>query len=116
MSQSLSCVLIHLVFSTKHRQPLITPEIEPELYAYMGGIFRELKCPMLAGNGTEDHVHLPRFLVDAGLAPSTSEGRRLIEQGAVKLDGEAVGELDLPRERLNQAVLQVGKRRFVRLT
>jgi tyrosyl-tRNA synthetase len=62
----------------------------------------------------DESVHLPALLADAfGL--STSEGRRLISQGAVKLDGDAVTELDLPRERLTGAVLQAGKRRFVRL-
>jgi tyrosyl-tRNA synthetase len=61
-----------------------------------------------------DPVHLPALLADAfGL--STSEARRLISQGGVKLDGGAVTELDLPRERLDGAVLQAGKRRFVRL-
>jgi tyrosyl-tRNA synthetase len=66
--------------------------------------------PLPAG----DPVHLPALLADAfGL--STSEARRLISQGAVKLDGEPVSELDLPRERLVGAVLQAGKRRFRRL-
>jgi tyrosyl-tRNA synthetase len=66
--------------------------------------------PLPAG----EPVHLPALLADAfGL--STSEARRLISQGGVKLDGDAVGELDLPRERLAGAVLQAGKRRFVRL-
>jgi tyrosyl-tRNA synthetase len=61
-----------------------------------------------------DPVHLPALLADAfGL--STSEARRLISQGGVKLDGGTVTELDLPRERLDGAVLQAGKRRFVRL-
>lgn len=61
-----------------------------------------------------DPVHLPALLADAfGL--STSEGRRLIGQGGAKLDGESVTELDVPRERLVGAVLQAGKRRFVRL-
>jgi tyrosyl-tRNA synthetase len=61
-----------------------------------------------------DPVHLPAVLADA-FALSTSEARRLIDQGGVKLDGESVSELDLPRERLVGAVLQAGKRRFVRL-
>jgi tyrosyl-tRNA synthetase len=61
-----------------------------------------------------DPVHLPALLADAfGL--STSQARRLIAQGGVKLDGDAVGELDLPRERLAGSVLQAGKRSFVRL-
>jgi tyrosyl-tRNA synthetase len=63
-----------------------------------------------------DPVHLPKLLADTGLASSTSEARRLIAHGAVKIDDQAVTDLDVPRERLNHAVLQAGKRRFVRLT
>jgi tyrosyl-tRNA synthetase len=62
-----------------------------------------------------DPVHLPAVLADAfGL--STSEARRLIAQGGVKVADVAVSELDLPRGSLVGAVLQAGKRRFVRLT
>jgi tyrosyl-tRNA synthetase len=59
-------------------------------------------------------LHLPKLLADNGLAPSTSEARRLIAQGAVKVDGEPVTELDLARERLDGALVQAGKRRFLR--
>jgi tyrosyl-tRNA synthetase len=62
-----------------------------------------------------DPVHLPALLVDALGVASTSEARRLIAQGGVKLDGEPVLEVDVPRERLEGRVLQAGKRRFVRL-
>jgi len=63
-----------------------------------------------------DPVHLPALLVEAlGLA-STSEARRLIGQGGVRVDGEVVSELDLPRRRLEGALVQAGKRRFARLT
>jgi len=62
-----------------------------------------------------DPVHLPGLLA-AAFGVSTSEARRLIAQGGVSLDGEAIAELDLPRERLEHAVLQAGKRRFARLT
>jgi tyrosyl-tRNA synthetase len=61
-------------------------------------------------------IHLPKLLAEGGLTATTSEARRLIAQGGVKLDGEPVSELDLPRERLRGALLQVGKRRFARLT
>jgi tyrosyl-tRNA synthetase len=61
-----------------------------------------------------DPVHLPALLASQfGL--STSEARRLIAQGGVKVDGEVVGDLDVPRSRLAGALLQAGKRRFVRL-
>ena len=58
MSQSLSSILIHLVFSTKNREHFITPTIEAELHPYMAKIFRELQSPSLAIDGTSDHVHV----------------------------------------------------------
>ena len=61
-----------------------------------------------------DPVHLPALLA-AAFGLSTSEARRLISQGGVKLDGDAVRELDVPRARLAGSVLQAGKRRFFRL-
>ena len=64
----------------------------------------------------DDPVHLPSLLRDIGLAASGSEGRRLIEQGAVKVNGHRVLTDEFAREGLVGAVLQVGKRRFVRLT
>jgi tyrosyl-tRNA synthetase len=63
-----------------------------------------------------DPVHLPALLTSSFGVGSTSEARRLIGQGGVKANGVVVKELDLPRERLAGSVLQVGKRRFGRLT
>ena len=63
-----------------------------------------------------DPVHLPALLADGVGIGSTSEARRLLAQGAVRLNGEVVTELDLPRASLDGALLQVGKRRFARLT
>jgi len=62
-----------------------------------------------------DPVHLPALLVDQLGIGSTSEARRLIAQGAVKVDGEPVTDLDVARSRLEGALLQAGKRRFARL-
>jgi tyrosyl-tRNA synthetase len=62
-------------------------------------------------------VHLPALI--AGVFDiSSSEARRLISQGGVKLDGESLPSerLDVPAAELGGRVLQVGKRRFVRLT
>jgi tyrosyl-tRNA synthetase len=62
----------------------------------------------------DDPVHVPAVIASAfGL--STSEARRMIAQGGVKLDGGSVSELDLPRADLVGKVLQAGKRRFARL-
>jgi tyrosyl-tRNA synthetase len=63
---------------------------------------------------TVDPVHLPALLA-AAFGLSTSEARRLIDQGGVKLDGTAVDALDVPRSRLVDATLQAGKRRFAKL-
>lgn len=59
MPQSLSSVHIHLVFSTKGRQPFLrNTEIRKEMHAYWGGVSKKLEClPAIVG-GTEDHVHL----------------------------------------------------------
>jgi tyrosyl-tRNA synthetase len=62
-----------------------------------------------------DPLHLPALLVEFLGVSSTSEARRLITQGGVKVDGEVVSELDLPRARLEGALVQAGKRRFGRL-
>jgi tyrosyl-tRNA synthetase len=61
-----------------------------------------------------DPVHLPAVLVSQLGVNSTSEARRLIEQGGVRLNGKPVTEVDVPRSRLQGATLQAGKRRFAR--
>ena len=58
MPQSLSLILIHLVFSTRNREPFITPAIELELHPYMASIFRDHKSPSLIIDRTTDHVHI----------------------------------------------------------
>jgi tyrosyl-tRNA synthetase len=61
-----------------------------------------------------DPVHLPALLVDLLEVGSTSEARRLISQGGVRVNGEAVTDLDVPRSSLEGALLQAGKRQFIR--
>lgn len=66
MSQSLSNVLLHLIFSTKHRSPLIDEDIEPELYSYLISIFISCGSYVHKIGGVADHIHvlctLPRTL------------------------------------------------------
>ena len=57
MPQSLSSILIHLIFSTKNREPFINEVVEKELHRYMAKIFRSLKSPSLTIDGTNDHIH-----------------------------------------------------------
>jgi tyrosyl-tRNA synthetase len=71
------------------------------------------QMPMLALDEAHS-FHLPELLAEQ-FGMSRSEARRNIAQGGVRLDGEPVTELDLPGAELAGRVLQVGKRRFLRL-
>ncbi len=59
MSQSLSSVILHTVFSTKGRRPWLQDRlVRQALHRYLGGILLERNCPPLIVGGVEDHVHL----------------------------------------------------------
>ena len=58
MGQSLVKNYIHIVFSTKHREPLIHEPVESELHAYLGGICKNLECHPIKVGGHTDHVHI----------------------------------------------------------
>ena len=58
MPGSFSQILLHIVFSTKRREPWITHDVAEGLYAYMGGIIRAEGGSLYAIGGIEDHVHL----------------------------------------------------------
>ncbi|HUO09234.1 MAG TPA: transposase [Phycisphaerae bacterium] len=58
MAHTFTCVLTHLIFSTKERQPLLSAELREKLFPYMGGIIRNMKGTALLINGPEDHVHI----------------------------------------------------------
>ena len=58
MGQSLVKNYMHLVFSTKHREPLIHPPVEAELHAYLGGICNKLECTVIKVGGYTDHIHI----------------------------------------------------------
>jgi REP element-mobilizing transposase RayT len=58
MAQTLVSLLVHIVFSTKNRANLITPEIETDLYKYISGTLRNMESPCLKIGGTANHLHL----------------------------------------------------------
>ena len=69
MPQSLSIVILHIIFSTKDREPWIDPSVRPGLHAYLATICRDLGGQALRVDGVADHVHivttLPRTLSQA---------------------------------------------------
>jgi REP element-mobilizing transposase RayT len=58
MPQSLSFILIHVIFSTKGRVPILDSSVRPALYAYLATVARNLDCECYRAGGVADHVHL----------------------------------------------------------
>ena len=58
MPQSLVKNYIHIVFSTKHRQPIIFADLAPQLHSYLAGTCKNLDCPPIKIGGYLDHVHI----------------------------------------------------------
>ncbi len=58
MPQSLAQVLVHLIFSTKSREPILSDEIRPELHPYMATVLKGMDSPAILINSVEDHAHV----------------------------------------------------------
>ena len=79
MPQSFVSLHQHFVFSTKNRVPLISADVQPRLFEYIGGILRAEGCVLVAAGGMPDHVHL---LVSLDKQLSISEALRIIKAGS----------------------------------
>lgn len=90
----------------------VTAEENFEKVFQKGGLPDVIPEIRLAANG---EIWVPQLLVDAGLVTSTSDGRRMIQQGAVSLDGERVGDQGLKVQAAGEILVKVGKRRFCRV-
>ena len=58
LARTVANLVVHLIFSTKGRQALITPHIRSDLFGYLGGIVREMHAKAIIVGGTDDHVHM----------------------------------------------------------
>lgn len=58
MAQTLTSILVHIIFSTKNRDPLIPLDFRDNIFRYIGGIAAHHASPLLAAGGVQDHVHL----------------------------------------------------------
>jgi REP element-mobilizing transposase RayT len=81
MSHTSGNILLHVIFSTERRRPLIKVDFRHDLFAYLGGIIREMKGAALVINGTADHVHM---LVRIRPAHSAAEIARVIKANSSK--------------------------------
>jgi putative transposase len=90
MAHTFTNLLVHIIFSTKDRSPLIDAELKPKLHAYTGGIIREVNGKAYAINGVADHIHVlaslpPTIaLADAMRTIKTNSSRWVHEQGKAK--------------------------------
>jgi REP element-mobilizing transposase RayT len=82
---SLSSLHVHLVFGTKHRELMITPELRPRLHAYLGGIAREMDAKAVIVNGMPDHVHM---LLTIPAKLSVSELARVLKTNSSRWAGD----------------------------
>ena len=87
MAQTLTRLLVHVVFSTRERCGLISPAVEAELHAYLGGICRNRESPALAIGGTDNHVHL---LFQSSASKSLAETMRAVKATASKWIHETI--------------------------
>src|SRR5437879_3453324 len=81
MPNSYTSLYYHLVFSTKDRMPLITPDFEDRLHAYVGGIVADKRGRVLASGGMPDHVH---FLASLSATIAVADMLRLIKSNSSK--------------------------------
>ena len=81
MPQSLARLCVHLVFSTKHREPYLHDRVRPDLHAYMATVLKNLGCPALIINSVEDHVHI---LLDLGRTVSVSAAVEDVKKSSSK--------------------------------
>ena len=78
VTQSLAQILVHLVFSTKNREPVLNDTLRDELHAYIGGIVANNKGTLLKAGSVADHIHLlivhPRTCSPADLVQDIKTG------------------------------------------
>jgi REP element-mobilizing transposase RayT len=81
MPQSLAQILVHLVFSTKHRERIIGDDIRDRLHAYIGGIVDQHDGKLLRSGSVDDHIHL---LIAVPRAHALSDLVQAIKVGSSK--------------------------------
>jgi len=79
MAHSFANLLTHIIFSTKDRQPLLTPDLRTDLLAYMGGIVRHIHGKLIDSNARPDHVHC---LLSLPPALAVAEALRVIKSNS----------------------------------
>jgi putative transposase len=87
MPQSLSKVILHIIFSTKNRHPFLDSDVRPRMHAYLATVCRDLSADLVYVGGVADHVHIVTTL------PRTLSQAQLIEQ-VKKVSSKWIKQLD----------------------
>jgi putative transposase len=88
MSQSLSQLYVHLTFGTKRRKPIINPDWEPQLHAYIAGTLKQYESPALIINSVPNHIHIFfRLSKNYALAKVVEEVKKESSKWVKKIDG-----------------------------
>jgi REP-associated tyrosine transposase len=74
MPQSLSKVILHIIFSTKNREPWLDPDVRPRMHAYLATLCRDLGAELVRVGGVANHVHIVTTL------PRTVSQAQFVEQ------------------------------------
>lgn len=89
MPQSLSCLLIHIIFSTKDRRPWLNDTIRPELHAYMASVAGTGENFCFRVGGVEDHVHIAVLLARNATVAKLVEALKVSSSKWIKTKGQA---------------------------
>ncbi len=92
MAGTFTKLYYHIVFSTKHRRPLITPEIEGDLHKYIGGIIRGIDGSCVEINGMMDHLHIlailaPKIAVSDALRDIKANSSKWVHESTADFGG-----------------------------
>jgi putative transposase len=88
VGQSLVKNYVHIIFSTKYREPLIQPPVEAELHAYIGGVCNKMECTPIIVGGYVDHIHILTLLSKKVALMKLMEEIKSHSSKWIKLKGE----------------------------
>jgi REP element-mobilizing transposase RayT len=92
MPQSLARILVHLIFSTKNREPFLSLDLRAELHPYLSAVLDNDGCPSLQVGGVEDHVHLLFGLSRTLTIAQVVENVKTSSSKWIKTQGASLGQ------------------------
>ncbi len=117
MSHSYSNNYVHVIYSTKNREDLISPEFEKRLYSFIAEIAREHKIPLIAGGGMPNHSHLlfllpPTIALASAINTFKANSSRFISQQGIDFNWqEGYGAFSVSPPQLDKVIAYIRNQR-----